>query len=208
MTTKDYIKLSLIAAGYVKNLKVEVNRYGIGVEYNVYGETWDYKDPDSDDVDVYSTPENDGVIDIQYESSLLNLLSEICEKRRQDYRFSIYHLSNSALLNDELREDVIRATVEMYKRNDEYNKKMKPVVDYLKSIDPCEKAPNCGGDFDDSDTCNCFWKCTHQYHHNCKLRYEDYCTLADKLQKAYKKYAFGEEMTEEETNLLKEHKLI
>lgn len=45
MTTKDYIKLSLIATGYVKNISVEVNRYGINVEYNVYGETWDYKEP-------------------------------------------------------------------------------------------------------------------------------------------------------------------
>lgn len=208
MTTKDYIKLSLIAAGYVKNISVEVNRYGINVEYNVYGETWDYKEPDGDYIDVCATPESDGVIDIRYESSLLNVLSEICEKQRQDHRFFLSRLSNSVLLNDEMREDIIMGDVEMYKRNDEYNRKMKPVVDYLKNINPCEKAPNCGGDFDDSDTCNCFWKCTHQYHHNCKLRYEDYRTLADNLQKAYKKYAFGEEMTEEETNLLKEHKLI
>ena len=208
MTTKDYIKLSLIAAGYVKNISVEVNRYGINVEYNVYGETWDYEEPDGDYIDMCATPESDGVIDIRYESSLLNVLSEICEKQRQDHRFFLSRLSNSVLLDDEMREDIIRGDDEMYKRNVEYTRKMQPVVDYLKSIDPCEKAPNCGGDFDDSDTCNGFWKCTHQYHHNCTLKYSKFIKLNDLLYAAYKKYAFGEEMTEEETNLLKEHKLI
>ena len=208
MTTKDYIKLSLIAAGYVKNISVEVNRYGINVEYNVYGETWDYEEPDGDYIDMCATPESDGVIDIRYESSLLNVLSEICEKQRQDHRFFLSRLSNSVLLDDEMREDIIRGDDEMYKRNVEYIRKMQPVVDYLKSIDPCEKAPNCGGDFDDSDTCNGFWKCTHQYHHNCTLKYSKFIKLNDSLYAAYKKYAYGEEMTEEETNLLKEHKLI
>lgn len=210
MTTKDYIKLSLIAAGYVKNISVEVNRYGINVEYNVYGETWDYEAPDVfDEIDVDTVSEtSDGVIDIRYESSLLNVLSEICEKQKQDHRFFLSRLSNSVLLNDEMREDIIRGDDEMYKRNAEYCRKMQPVVDYLKSIDPCEKAPNCGGDFDDSDTCNGFWKCTHQYHHNCTLKYSKFIKLNDSLYAAYKKYAYGEEMTEEETNLLKEHKLI
>lgn len=44
MTTKDYIKLSLIAAGYVKNIQIEINQHGIDTEYSVYGETWDYEE--------------------------------------------------------------------------------------------------------------------------------------------------------------------
>ena len=74
MTTKDYIKLSLIAAGYVKNIQIEINQHGIDTEYSVYGETWDYKEPDGDYIDVCATPSfkvgdwiTDGNITIQIE---------------------------------------------------------------------------------------------------------------------------------------------
>lgn len=212
MTTKDYIKLSLIAAGYVKNIRIDIEKYGIDTEYSVYGETWGYTDDGSDDEayledSIKNTKE--GCLYLEYEPCLLSLIEEIQNHKREcAYMYRLLLLSNKDLLNDEIRESVLMIADTEEKETKDYLDKMKPVDDYITKICPCNNIPNCGGDFDDSDTCSGFWKCTHQYHHNCKLRYEDYRTLADNLQKAYKKYAYGEEMTEEETNLLKEHKLI
>lgn len=210
MTTKDYIKLSLIAAGYVKNIEIEVNRNGIDTEYSVYGETWDYEEPDGDciDSDVVCNLKGD-VISIEYENSLMGLLAEICEKSNESiYRHHLELLSIKDLLDDEIREQVLRGEETIRKETEEYIQKMKPLWEYLDTINPCNKAPNCGGDFDDSDTCHGFWKCSRQYHHNCDLRYKTHRDLSDRLGKAYKKHAYGKELTDEEINLLKEHKLI
>lgn len=212
MTTKEYIKLVLIAAGYVKNINIEVNRNGIDTEYSVYGETWDYEEPDGDIIDTEAVCNLRGdVISMKYENSLLYVLREIYSKqkdRKNPFFYCLFNLSIKDLLNDELRESIIRGEEERQKKNNDYCQKLKPVWEYVDSINPCNKAPNCGGDFDDSDTCSGFWKCTHQYHHNCDLCYKEFADLSYRLNTAYKKYAYGEEMTEEETNLLKEHKLI
>ena len=207
MTVKDYIKLSLIAAGYVKNIKIDIERYGNDFGYSVYAETWDYKEEDDELIEI---DENDGVISIQYDFSLLSLLSDISEKRQKEikYKYCLDALTNKALLDDNIREKALKKAEETAKINKEHTEKMKPVWDYLNKINPCNKAPNCEGDFDDSDTCSGFWKCTHQYHHNCKVRFDTYDKLASSLIAAYRKYAYGEDMTEEEVNILKEHELI
>lgn len=211
MTTKDYIKLSLIAAGYVKNIQIEINQHGIDTEYSVYGETWDYEEPDGDFIDTEAVCNLKGdVISMEYENSLLWVLTEIHSKQKDcklKFFYRLLDLSIKDLLNDELRENIIRAEDERQIKTEEHCRKMKPVWEYVDSINPCNKAPDCGGDFDDSDTCHGFWKCTHQYHNNCDLRYKAFRDLAHSLESAYKKYAYNQELTEEETNLLKEHKL-
>lgn len=211
MTVKDYIKLSLIAAGYVKNIKIDIERYGNDFGYSVYGETWDYKEEEDGLIEIdEQCDENDGVISIQYDFSLLSLLSEISEKKQKEikYKYCLDALTNKALLDDNIREETLKKAEETAKINKEHTEKMKPVWDYLNKINPCVKAPNCEGDFDDSDTCNGFWKCTHQYHRNCKVRFDTYDKLSSSLIAAYRKYAYGEDMTEEEANILKEHELI
>ena len=83
MTTKDYIKLSLIAAGYVKNIQIEINQHGIDTEYSVYGETWDYEEPDGDFIDTEAVCDLKGdVISMEYENSLLWVLNEIHSRQK------------------------------------------------------------------------------------------------------------------------------
>lgn len=148
---------------------------------------------------------------MEYENSLLWVLNEIHSRQKdckQKFFYCLLDLSIKDLLNDDVRESIIRAEDERQIKTNEHCRKMKPVWEYVDSINPCNNAPDCGGDFDDSDTCHSFWKCTHQYHNNCELRYKTFGELAHSLESAYKKYAYNQELTEEETNLLKEHKLI
>ena len=173
MTTKEYIKLLVIAAGYPMNIKVESDRQGIDTIYSVYAESIDCTDDNEEDIDIFDNK----VLSI-HDCCLLDLIGQIINASNGKYPYQINHFSNKMLLDDTLRDE----------------------------NDPCNKAPNCEGEFDDSDTCHGFWKCTHQYHNNCELKHK-YREFSQKLRQIYRKYAHNEELTDNELNKLKQYNL-
>ena len=201
MTTTEFIKLAMISAGYVKNLSVEIENTDFGEKmYSCYGETYDYID---DGTDVSAIDELGKDISIDCECTLLDLLREIMDYKQTEfkhqYELDLYPLKD--ILDDEKRMQIIKNAEEEEKRILYDIEKMKPVDEYIMKNNPCNEAPNCKGNFDNKDTCHSFWKCTHQYHNNCPLQHE-YREKSQKLRIAYRKKLNGEEVNEEEQELL------
>lgn len=214
MTTSEYIKFLVIAAGYPKNIKIEIDKYGIDTMYSVYAETANYKETDDYDIDIcdYDIDTHDenseGVLELSDIPSLLDLILEIMDHRSKTYNIrTLNHWSIKTILDDNIREDYIKEDIEYHDKLMKELELMKPVDELITSMNPCKNAPNCEGDFDDSDTCHGFWKCTHQYHNNCKLLHEFY-NYTHQLSNAYRKYIYNKELTDEEVNKLKQHNLI
>ena len=207
MTTSEYIKFLVIAAGYPKNINVEISKYGIDTMYSVYAETANYKEIDDYDIDNHD--ENfEGVLELSDMPSLLDLIIEIMDHRSKTYNIrTLNHLNIKTILDDNMREDYIKEDIERYDNLMKELALMKPVDELIASMNPCKNAPNCGGNFDDSDTCHGFWKCTHQYHNNCKLLHEFY-NYTQQLSNIYRKYIHDKELTDEEVNKLKQYNLI
>ena len=213
MTTSEYIKFLVIAAGYPKNINVEISKYGIDTMYSVYAETANYKEPDDydidicDDIDTYDE-NSEGVLYLADIPSLLDLILEIMDHRSKTYNIrSLNHWSIKTILDDNMREDYIKEDIERYDNLMKELVLMKPVDELIASMNPCKNAPNCGGDFDDSDTCHGVWKCTHQYHNNCKLLHE-FRNYSQQLSNIYRKYIHNEKLTDDEVNKLKQYNLI
>lgn len=213
MTTSEYIKFLVIAAGYPKNINVEISKYGIDTMYSVYAETANYKETDDynidicDDIDTHDE-NSDGVLELSDIPSLLDLILEIMDHRSKSYNIrTLNHLSIKTILDDNTREDYIKEDIERYDNLMKELVLMKPVDELITSMNPCKKAPNCNGNFDDSDTCHGFWKCTHQYHNNCKILHE-FRNYTQQLSNAYRKYIHNEKLTDEEANQLKRYNLI
>ena len=207
MTTSEYIKFLVIAAGYPKNIKIEIDKYGIDTMYSVYAETANYKE--TDDYDIDTCDENsEGVLYLADMPSLLDLIIEIMDHRSKTYNIiTLNHLSIKTILDDNIRENYIKEDIERHDNLMKELELMKPVDELITSMDPCENAPNCEGDFDDSDTCHGFWKCTHQYHNNCKLLHE-FRNYTQQLRNTYRKYIHNKELTDDELNKLKQYNLI
>ena len=201
MTTKEYIKLLVIAAGYPMNIKVESDRQGIDTIYSVYAESIDCTDDNEEDIDLFDNK----VLSI-HDCCLLDLIGQIINASNGKYPYQINHFSNKMLLDDTLRDEYLREDYKRRKLIKTELKLMKPVDEYITSNDPCNKAPNCEGEFDDSDTCHGFWKCTHQYHNNCELKHK-YREFSQKLRQIYRKYAHNEELKDNELNKLKQYNL-
>lgn len=208
MTTSEYIKFLVIAAGYPKNINVEISKYGLDTMYSVYAETANYKETDDyEDIDTYDE-NSEGVLYLSDMPSLLDLIIEIMDHRSKTYNIgSLNHLSIKTILDDNIREDYIKEDIERHDNLMKDLELMKPVDELIASMNPCKNAPNCDGDFDDSDTCHGFWKCTHQYHSNCTLLHE-FHNYTQQLRNTYRKYIHNEELTDEEVNRLKHHNLI
>lgn len=213
MTTSEYIKFLVIAAGYPKNINVEISKYGIDTMYSVYAETANYKEPDDydidicDDIDTYDE-NSEGVLELSDIPSLLDLILEIMEHRSKTYNIrTLNYWSIKTILDDNIREEYIKEDIERHVNLMKELELMKPVDELITSMDPCKNAPNCGGDFDDSDTCHGFWKCTHQYHNNCKLLHE-FRNYSHQLSNTYRKYIHNKELTDDELNKLKHYNLI
>lgn len=207
MTTSEYIKFLVIAAGYPKNIKIEIDKYGIDTMYSVYAETANYKETDDYDIDTYDE-NSEGVLELSDMPSLLDLIIEIMEHRSKTYHIRLLnHLSIKTILDDNIRENYIKEDIERHDNLMKELELMKPVDELITSMNPCKNAPNCNGDFDDSDTCHSFWKCTHQYHNNCKLLHESR-NYTQQLRNTYRKYIHNKELTDEEVNKLKQHNLI
>jgi hypothetical protein len=206
MTTKEYIKLLVIAAGYPKNINVEISKYGIDTMYSVYAETANYEE--TDDYDIDTNVENpDGVLVLSDMPSLLDLIIEIMNHRSKTYNIrTLNHWSIKTILDDNIREDYIKEDIEYHDNLMKELELMKPVDELITSMNPCKNAPNCNGNFDDSDTCHGFWKCTHQYHNNCELKHK-YDELSQELRQIYCKYIHNEELTDNELNKLKQYNL-
>ena len=188
MTTSEYIKFLVIAAGYPKNINVEISKYGIDTMYSVYAETANYKETDDYDIDTHDE-NSEGVLELSDIPSLLDLILEI------------------TILDNNTREDYIKEDIERYDNLMKELVLMKPVDELITSMNPCKKAPNCNGNFDDSDTCHGFWKCTHQYHNNCTLL-QDFRNYTLQLRNVYSKYIHNDKLTDEEVNKLKKYNLI
>ena len=207
MTTSEYIKFLVIAAGYPKNINVEISKYGIDTMYSVYAETANYKETDDYDIDTHDE-NSEGVLELSDIPSLLDLILEIMDHRSKSYNIrTLNHLSIKTILDDNTREDYIKEDIERYNNLMKELVLMKPVDELITSMNPCKKAPNCNGNFDDSDTCHGFWKCTHQYHNNCTLL-QDFRNYTLQLRNVYRKYIHNEKLTDEEVNKLKKHNLI
>lgn len=207
MTTSEYIKFLVIAAGYPKNINVEISKYGIDTMYSVYAETANYKETDDYDIDTHDE-NSEGVLELSDIPSLLDLILEIMDHRSKSYNIrTLNHLSIKTILDDNTREDYIKEDIERYDNLMKELVLMKPVDELITSMNPCKKAPNCNGNFDDSDTCHGFWKCTHQYHNNCTLL-QDFHNYTLQLRNVYRKYIHNEKLTDEEVNKLKKYNLI
>lgn len=211
MTTKDYIKLLVVAAGYTKNIKIDIDQYGIDRMYSVYAEKFDYNDDGTDDIiiDDNETYEDKQILDIKDEPCLLTLIREIIDNKTEDCVYKLNHLPLYEITDDKTRENVLYADKQLQEEIERDIAIMKPVDEYIGKTDPCKDAPNCKGDFDDSDTCHGFWKCTHQYHNNCPLVHEHH-KLSYELRHAYRKYAYKDngKLLPDEKKLLTEHNLI
>lgn len=209
MTTSEYIKFLVIAAGYPKNIKIEIDKYGIDTMYSVYAETANYKETDDYDIPCDTYDENsEGILYLSDMPSLFDLIIEIMDHRSKTYNIrTLNHWNIKTILDDNIREDYIKEDIERYDNLMKELVLMRPVDELITSMNPCKNAPNCGGDFDDSDTCHGFWKCTHQYHNNCKLLHE-FHNYTQQLSNMYRKYIHNEELTDEEVNKLKQHNLI
>lgn len=208
MTTSEYIKFLVIAAGYPKNIKIEIDKYGIDTMYSVYAETANYKE--IDDYDIDTCDENsEAVLKLSDIHSLLDLIIEIMNHRSKNYNNigTLNYLNIKDILDDNIRENYIKEDIERHDNLMKELELMKPIDELITSMDPCENAPNCEGDFDDSDTCHGFWKCTHQYHNNCKLLHE-FRNYTLQLRNVYRKHIHNKELTDEEVNKLKYHNLI
>lgn len=207
MTTSEYIKFLAIAAGYPKNINVEISKYGLDVMYSVYAETANYKETDDYDIDIHDE-NSEGVLKLSDMPSLLDLIIEIMDHRSKTYNIrSLNHLNIKTILDDNIREDYIKEDIERHDNLIKELELMKPVDELITSMNPCKNAPICEGDFDDSDTCHGFWKCTHQYHNNCELLH-DFRNYSQQLSDAYRKYIHDEKLTGNELNKLKQHNLI
>ena len=213
MTTSEYIKFLVIAAGYPKNINVEISKYGIDTMYSVYAETANYKEPDDydidicDDIDTYDE-NSEGVLELSDIPSLLDLILEIMDHRSKTYNIrTLNYWSIKTILDDNIREEYIKEDIEHHDNLMKELELMKPVDELITSMDPCKNAPNCRGNFDDSDTCHGFWKCTHQYHNNCKLLHE-FRNYTQQLSNIYRKYIHNEKLTDDEVNKLKQYNLI
>lgn len=207
MTTSEYIKFLVIAAGYPKNINVEISKYGIDTMYSVYAETANYKETDDYYIDTHDE-NSEGVLELSDIPSLLDLILEIMDHRSKSYNIrTLNHLSIKTILDDNTREDYIKEDIERYDNLMKELVLMKPVDELITSMNPCKKAPNCNGNFDDSDTCHGFWKCTHQYHNNCTLL-QDFRNYTLQLRNVYRKYIHNEKLTDEEVNKLKKYNLI
>ncbi|MBO6271794.1 hypothetical protein J6O48_03325 [bacterium] len=207
MTTSEYIKFLVIAAGYPKNINVEINRYGLDTMYSVYAETANYKETDDYDIDTCDENSED-ILELTDIPSLLDLILEILNHRSNIYNIrTLNHWSIKTILDDNIREDYIKEDIERHDNLMKELELMKPVDELITSMNPCKNAPSCDGDFDDSDTCHNFWKCTHQYYNNCKLLHE-FRNYSQQLSNAYRKYIHDKELTDEEVNKLKQHNLI
>ena len=73
MTTSEYIKFLVIAAGYPKNINVEISKYGIDTMYSVYAETPNYEKTDDYDIDIHDE-NSEGILKISDMPSLLDLI--------------------------------------------------------------------------------------------------------------------------------------
>jgi hypothetical protein len=62
MTTKDYIKLLVVAAGYTKNIKVDIDQYGIDRMYSVYAEKFDHNDDGFDVIIIDALGQSLGLV--------------------------------------------------------------------------------------------------------------------------------------------------
>ena len=208
MTTSEYIKFLVIAAGYPKNINVDISKYGLDTMYSVYAETANYKETDDyDDIDTYDE-NSEGVLELFDIPSLLDLILEIMDHRSKTYNISsLNHLNIKTILDDNIRENYIKEDIERHDNLMKELELMKPVDELITSMNPCKNAPNCRGNFDDSDTCHGFWKCTHQYHNNCKLLHE-FRNYAQQIRDVYRRYIHDEELTDKEVNKLKQYNLI
>lgn len=202
MTTKEYIKLLVIAAGYPMNIKVELDRHGIDTIYSVYAESIDCINDDEENIDLFDNK----VLSI-HDCCLIDLIEGIIDASNGKYPYQINHFSNKMLLDDTLREEYLREDIKQRKLIETELKLMKPVEELITSMNPCKNAPNCNGNFDDSDTCHGFWKCTHQYHNNCELKHK-YNEFSQELRQIYCKYIHNEELTDNELDKLKQYNLL
>ena len=107
MTTSEYIKFLVIAAGYPKNINVEISKYGIDTMYSVYAETANYKETDDYYIDTHDE-NSEGVLELSDIPSLLDLILEIMDHRSKSYNIrTLNHLSIKNILDENTREDYI-----------------------------------------------------------------------------------------------------
>ena len=207
MQTKEFLKLLVISAGYPKNVSVEAEKVGFGdYIYFCYGETIDYTDED-DEADIDANIE-ENILDIEGFGLYYTICSIIEKAKPLGLSWlDLSKLETKYILDDEFRVKYLLNEKKDREEREEWLKKMQPVDKYIDSINPCNLAPNCVGNFDDSDTCSGFWKCTHQYHSDCPVR-KEYSKTASRLSTAYGKYVNNEHLTSEEMAILTEHKLI